>query len=114
MFYNRKLIQKPKEQNFQDYGFGNNGFKMLLEIRSFFFGCLSFIYSFKIFIKCLLRSYRYYARCWAYKVSKSRKVGKTRGNGKPKPSPEDNEGLGWGPRELVAMKAKTTPAICVS
>lgn len=47
-----KLIQKPKEENFQACGFENGDFKMLFEIRSLLFGYLS-INSFKILLKML-------------------------------------------------------------
>ena len=47
-----KLIQKPKEENFQACGFENGDFEMLFEIRSFLFRYL-FINSFKILLKML-------------------------------------------------------------
>lgn len=48
-----KLIQKPKEKNFQACGFENGDLKMLPEIRPFLFGYLLFINSFKILLKML-------------------------------------------------------------
>lgn len=59
----QKTNTEVKTGGLRHYGFENNGFEMLLKMRSPLSGHLSFINSFKLCMKCLLCSHRYCARC---------------------------------------------------
>lgn len=80
----RRLIPEVKTWGLQHCGFENDGFNVILKMRSFLSGHLSFINSVKIFIKCLLCPNGFMLSAeWVQRVSENTKVEKALGAAGP-------------------------------